>query len=161
MCKQRSDDSKSAAATVKSALSTALKRAVDLAQERGASTWLTSLPLEEFGFSLHKGCFRDVLSLRYGWLPSNTPTDCACGIHFTLEHSLSCPKFGFPSIQHDEFRDTVGGWLSEVCNDVCIEPSLQLLSGETLNGASAIIEDGARLDIAANGFWGSPSEKFL
>ena len=39
-----------------------------------------------------------------------------------------------------------------VCNDVCIEPTLQ--PGETLTGASAITEDGARLDIAANGFWG-------
>ena len=151
-------DSKSAAATVKSALSTALKRAVDLAQERGASTWLTSLPLEEFGFFLHKGAFRDALSLRYGWLPSNTPTNCACGIHSSVEHSLSCPKGGFPSIRHNEVRDTVGSWLSEVCNDVCIEPTLQPLSGETLNGSSAIIEDGARLNIAANGFWGGHRE---
>ena len=161
VCRQRSDDSKSAATTVKSALSTALKCAVDLAQERGASTWLTSLPLEEFGFSVHKGAFRDALSLKYGWLPSNTPTDCACGTHFSVEHSLSCPKGGSPSIRHNEVRDTVGGWLSEVCNYVCIEPTLQPLSGETLNGASAIIEDGARLDIAANGFWGGRHENFL
>ena len=159
VCRQRSDDSKSAAATVKSTLSNALKRAVDLAQERGASTWLTSLPLEEFGFSLHKGAFRDALSLRYGWLPSNTLTYCACGAHFTVEHSLSCPKGDFPSIRHNEVRDTVGGWLSEVCNGVCIEPTLQPLSGETLHGASAIIEDGARLDIAADGFWGGRRER--
>ena len=39
-------------------------------------------------------------------------------------------------------------------NDVCIEPSLQPLSGETLNSASSSVQDGARLDIAANGFWG-------
>ena len=54
---------------------------------------------------------------------------------------------------------TLGGWLSEVCNDVCIEPTLQPLSGETFNGASAIIEDGARLDIAANGFLGGRRER--
>ena len=158
-CGQRTEDSRSAALAVKSALSSSLKYAVDLAQERGASTWLTSLRLEEFGFSLHKGAFRDGLALRYGWLPSNTPTNCACGTHFTVEHSLSCPKGGFPSIWHNEVRDTVGGWLSEVCSDVCIEPSLQPLSGETLNGASAITEDGARLDIAANGFWGGRYER--
>ena len=51
-------------------------------------------------------------------------------------------------------RDTVAGWMSEVCNDVCVEPPLQPLTGEALSGASAITEDGARLDIAANGFWG-------
>jgi len=43
--------------------------------------------------------------------------------------------------------------MSEVCNDVCIEPPLQPLEGETLHGATSIKEDGARLDIAANGFW--------
>ena len=44
--------------------------------------------------------------------------------------------------------------MSEVCHDVCIEPSLQPITGEALTGASAITNDGARLDVAANGFWG-------
>ena len=157
--KQRQEDLKSSAANIKSTLSDSLKLAVDLAQEKGASTWLTSLPLEEFGFSLHKGAFRDALALRYGWLPSNTPINCACGTHFTVEHSLSCPKGGFPSIRHNEVRDTVSCWMSEVCSDVCIEPTLQPITGETLRGASAITEDGARLDIAANGFWGGRYER--
>ena len=43
--------------------------------------------------------------------------------------------------------------------DVYLEPHLQPITGETLNGASAITEDGARLDIAANGFWGSRYER--
>ena len=157
--KRRLEDSKTAAVNIHSALSESLKRAMDLAQEKGASTWLTSLPLVEFGFSLHKGAFRDALALRYGWLPSNTPTNCACGTHFSVEHSLSCPKGGFPSIRHNEVRDTVGSWLSEVCSDVCIEPALQPITGETLTGSSAITEDGARLDIAVNGFWGGRYER--
>ena len=33
--------------------------------EKGASLWLSVLPLDEFGFSLHKGEFRDALCLRY------------------------------------------------------------------------------------------------
>ena len=147
--KQRQENVKSSAANVKSALGASLKYAVDLAQEKGASTWLTALPLDEFGFSLHKGAFKDALALRYGWLPYNVPTNCACGSHFTVEHSLSCPKGGFPSIRHNEVRDTIGCWLSEVCSDVCIEPTLQPITGETLSGATAITEDGARLDIAA------------
>ena len=49
--------------------------------------------------------------------------------------------------------------MSEVCSDVCIEPNLQPITNETLRGASAITEDGARLDIAANGFWGGRFEK--
>ena len=87
------------------------------------------------------------------------PVSCACGSHFTVEHSLSCPKGGFPTIRHNEVRDTVAGWMSEVCNDVCVEPPLQPLTGEALSGASAITEDGARLDIAANGFWGGRHDR--
>ena len=33
-----------------------LQRAMDLAQEKGASSWLTSLPIEEFGFSPQRSC---------------------------------------------------------------------------------------------------------
>ena len=151
--------SKASAANIYSSLNALLKYSIDLAQEKGASTWLTAHPLEEFGFSLHKGAFRDALALRYGWLPSNVPTNCACGSNFKVEHSLSCPKGGFPSIRHNEVRDTVGCWLSEVCSDVCIEPTLQPITGEPITGASAVTEDGARLDIAANSFWGGRYER--
>ena len=61
---------------------------------------------------------------------------------------------GYPSIRHNEIRDLTAELLSEVCHSVSIEPHLQPLGGETLRGASANIQDGARLDIAANGFWG-------
>ena len=35
------------------------------------------------------------------------------------------------------------------CVRVCVEPSLQTLSGETLTFSTAIAEDGARLDVSA------------
>ena len=38
-----------------------LRRAVEVASEKGASSWLTALPLERHGFGLHKGAFRDAL----------------------------------------------------------------------------------------------------
>ena len=49
-----------------------LQKAVDLAKVKGASTWLTVLPLMEHGFALHKQAFHDALALRYGchWLDS-------------------------------------------------------------------------------------------
>ncbi len=43
------------------------QRLIDCASEPGASAWLTALPIEEHGFYLSKGSFRDALSLRYGW----------------------------------------------------------------------------------------------
>ena len=49
--------------------------------------------------------------------------------------------------------------LSEVCNDVCIKSGLQPLTGEVLIGALSNVQDGARLDIAANGVWGGRFER--
>ena len=125
-----------------------------LAQEKGASSRLTSLPIEEFGFAVHKRAFQDALALRYNWLPLQSPSTCGCGAKFSIEHALSCPKGGFPSIRHNEIRDLTASLLTEVCTDVCIEPDLQPLTGEVLTGATSNSQAGARLDIAANGFWG-------
>lgn len=66
---------------------------------------------------------------------------------------------GFPTIRHDEVRDMTTSLLTEVCHNVSVEPHLQPLSGETLQYCTAIMEDNARLDIAACGFWGGRFEK--
>ena len=65
------------------------------------------------------------------------------------------PKGGFPSIRHNEIRDLTANLLTEVCNDVSIEPDLQ---GDALP-TNCNQCDGARLDIAANGFWGGRYER--
>ena len=119
----------------------------------------TVLPVEEFGFFLHKGAFRDALALRYGWPLYNTPSTCSYGSHFTVEHALSCPKGGYSSIRHNEIRDLTAHLLTEVCHNVAVEPHLQPLTGETLHGASSITQGGARLDVAADGFWGGRFER--
>ena len=142
-----------------SKLTPTLQRAVTLAQEKGASSWLTALPVQEHGFSLHKTVFQDALALRYGWMPSRTPSHCACGTNFSVDHALSCPKGGFPSIRHNEVRDITAELLSEVCHDVEVEPHLQPLSDERFQQKTANTQDGARLDIAMNGFWGGRYEK--
>ena len=108
---------------------------------------------------MHKGEFRDALALRYGWQPPHVPVSCACGHTFSIEHVLSCPTGGFPSIRHNEVRDLTATLLTEVCHNVVIEPDLQPLGGEVLSGGSANIQEGARLDIAANGFWGGRFQK--
>ena len=56
-----------------------LQRAVILAREKGASTWLTVLPLTNHGFALHKSAFHDAMALRYGWSPPKLPYKCDCG----------------------------------------------------------------------------------
>ena len=110
-------------------------------------------------FALHKGAFHDALALRYDWQPSRCPSNCACGTKFTVDHALSCPKGGFPSIRHNEIRDLTANLLTEICHDVCIEPDLQPITGEVLTCATSNTQDGARLDIAANGFWGGRFER--
>ena len=80
------------AARLRDELTPSLQRAMDLARLKGSSSWLTVLPLEEHGVSLHKGAFVDALALRYGWIPSRLPTCCVCGASFTVEHALSCPR---------------------------------------------------------------------
>ena len=122
---------------------------------------MTSLPIKEHGFCLHKGAFVDAMALRYGWTPIKTPTHCACGAAFVVDHILSCPRGGFPSLRHNEIRDLTARLLTEVCNDVQIEPELQEITTETMSGRSANTTIGARLDVAASGLWGGRRERTL
>ncbi len=133
-----------------------MQLATDLAREKGASSWLTTLPLEEHDFALHKTSFRDAMALRYGWLPSQIPSNCVCGQPFTLQRALSCPRGRFPSIRHNEPRDITVSLLKETYHGVAIEPCLQPITSETFTRTTANRQNGALLDIVANGFWESP-----
>lgn len=93
----RRQQSHQQAETLMQNLPDALKRAFDLTFEKGTSSWLTTLPIEEFGLTLHKGAFYDALALRYGWHPT-PPLNCSCGSTFSVEHALSCTRGGFPII---------------------------------------------------------------
>jgi hypothetical protein len=141
------------AMVLKESLQPSQRRAMEQASERGASSWLTAIPISEFGFRLHKEAFRDALCIRYGWTPKHLPSHCVCGNTFTVSHAFSCPKGGLPSIRHDDIRDTMAQFLTEVCSNVAVEPQLQALSGETFTHRTANIEQGARLDIKAMNFW--------
>ena len=156
----RRQQSKQQADALKQNLPDSLKRAMDLAPpEKGASSWLTTLPIEEYGFTLHKGAFHDALALRYGWHPSRVPSNCSCGSTFSVEHTFSCNRGGFPMLRHNELRDLTASLLTEVCHEVSVEPELQSINGESFNGATTNTQDGARLDIAMNGFWGGSHER--
>ena len=129
--------------------------AVLLASEKGASNWLNVLPLKKYNFNLTKSEFRDGIHLRYGWDPPNLPQRCACGAQFDITHALHCAKGGFTHQRHNEIRDTFARFMDEVCHDVEIEPHLQSLQSESFDNRSTTTEDDARLDIKANGLWGS------
>ena len=147
------------ASQLKTELPISQQRSLELASEKGASNWLSALPLERYSFALHKGAFRDAICLRYGWQPQHLPSHCTCGKNFTTDHAPSCPTGGYPSIRHNELRDLTANLLREVCHDVAVESHLQPLPGEQLNGCTNIWGDRARLDISACGFWGGRFEK--
>ena len=137
-----------------------LQRAVELASVKRASNWLATLPLNEHGFALHKSEFQDALTLHYGWPPLRTPTLCACGTSFSVDHVLSCPKGGLPSLRHNEIRNLTATLLTEVCSQVCTEPELQPVHNpDEFHLSTSNTQEGARMDIAMNGFCGSRSER--
>ena len=111
--------------------------------------------MAKYGFQLHKQAFRDALCLRYGWTPERLPLHCPCGKAFLVEHAFSCPKGALPPIRHNCVRDIMAHLLAEMCPNVGIEPNLQPLTGESFPLKSTNVEEGARLDLRAQGIWDS------
>ena len=127
---------------------------MEVASESGASTWLSMLPIQEHGFTLHKEAFRDALCLRYGWQPNLLPSTCVCGKTFSIEHALNCPlvvihlfdtmSYG-TSLHHCLLKYAIVLELSLNC--------LQPLSSEFLKYKTANDAVDAHVDIVAENFW--------
>ena len=124
------------------------------AQEKGASSWLSALPLKKLGYSLTSQQFRNTLCVRYGWNISGLPNFCACGKKNNIDHILICKKGGYVTMRHNILRNTEAKLLEEVCKDVRLEPELIPTQLE-LQGTAA---DRARPDISARGVW-NPHER--
>ncbi|XP_066918884.1 uncharacterized protein [Clytia hemisphaerica] len=119
-----------------------------LNQEHGASSWLSTLPLESEGYHLSKQCFQDLIRIRYGWQLPRTPSSCECGSPFSLDYALSCKKGGFISLRHNKLRNFFAMSMKQVCHDVQIEPPLQSLVGVENLPKSSVKSDEARLDVS-------------
>ena len=115
---------------------------MELATQKGASSWFTVLPSRDMNFDLNKSEFR---------VPG-MPSVCVCGDHFNVDHAMIWKRGGFAIQRHNELRDLEAKMLRMVCTDgVEIEPVLQDIAGEKLNrGANTA----PGLDIVARGFWG-------
>ena len=161
MRKARSERQTEEAKKVYDQLQPAARRLLDCASEKGASSWISTLPIEEHGYCLSKVAFRDAISLRYGWTIQNVSLTCACGTPFSVDHAMSCHKGGLPTLRHNKIRDLAAELLKEVCHNVSVEPGLQALDGERIRPRTANRENEARLDIRANGFWSGGQEAFF
>ena len=135
------------------------KRALELAAEKGAGAWLTSLPLQSMGYTLNKQEFRDAICLRYGWRIPNTPIYCACKAKNSVDHTLNCKLGGYVHMRHNQIRDFEADLLKEVCKDVKVEPLLLPLGNSgTLSTNTA---EKARLNVSAVGIWSPMERTFL
>ena len=148
--KQNTNLEKQREEIIMSTTSGSTKKAVDKAKEKGASSWLSTLPLDDQGFTLNKGEFRDALAIRYNKDLRSLPTKCPCGQSFNLNHALNCKRGGLVIIRHNNICDFEANLLRQVCNDVETEPPLQPLEGENIAGLTG---DEARPDVRARGFW--------
>ena len=151
MCPVKNQCLKEKLDEVKCSVSGKTLRAVDLTTQKGASSWLTVLPIRDMNFDLNKNEFRDAGKLRYDW-EVDMPSVCVCGDRFNVDHAMICKRGGFVIQRHNELRDLEAEMLRMVCNGVETEPVLQDITGEELNRGANTAPD-ARLDIVARGFW--------
>ncbi len=140
-----------------------MKRALETAKERGASSWLTSLPHDWLGYSLNRQEFRDSIALRYSWKISDLPTHCGCGRANSIDHCLSCKLGGYVIMRHNHIRNTTAKLLTEACHDVKVEPHLLPVNnhGEAYDRGRTNAAPNARLDVSARGVWSPYDRSFL
>ena len=81
-----------------------MKRAAIAAEDKGSSSWLTALTLEDFGFLLLKGKCQHDLHLWYGWTLPRLPSLCVCGDSFGIDYDLSCSHGGFLGIRRTSWE---------------------------------------------------------
>ena len=79
-----------------------LRQALKCCKEKGASSWLSAIPIEQHGFALYKTDFTDALYLCYGWYPSHLPSHCVCSKAFSVSHAFSCLHSAFPILHHND-----------------------------------------------------------
>lgn len=135
---------------------------IDIAGEKGMSSWLTVSPSYNHGTILNKGDFRDALCLRYDRQLLDIPASCVCGSDLTTAHAFTCPTGGYPTARHNEIRDLVADIIREAgISDVEIEPRLLPCEGEHLAGRTVNRSPEARLDVRARGFWSRQQDAFF
>ena len=86
--------------------------------DKGASSWLTAVPLVDQGLVLNNQEFRDSLRLRYNMSLSDLPNKCVCNKKCTVCHALSCKKGGFVAQRHDGVRNLFTSLIGKACTNV-------------------------------------------
>ena len=138
---------------LKPKLSVAGQRAMEQASEKGVSAWLTAIPMS-------KHAFRDALCLRFGWRLAthiaHVANHLVLAMHSAVQKVPCLPSDVTPSetLLHNSSQ-------RYACPNVCIEPPLQPLTGESFPLRSTNTEECARLEFKAQNFWDKSNQLFL
>ncbi len=134
---------------------------MEIAREKGVSSWLTALPLKTLGYCLNKEEFRNSINVRYHWPISSMPSICACGDTNGIDHALTCKKGRFSIMRHDALSKVEALIMTEAgCKDVQLERHLLPVDANMYNQQTNTQPD-ARLDVAARGIYGTFERTFL
>ena len=96
--------------------STPSKRAIVIAREKGASSWLNTPPLRKYAYVLTKAELRVwSVCLRYSWWMPNTPITCGCRKTSDLDNLMTCEWY--VTMAHNHIRDSIAYLLREICHD--------------------------------------------
>ena len=136
---------------------------LEIAGEKGVSSWLTAYPRWQDGSVMKKSDFRDAVCIRYGRQLLDLPDTCVCDAKLTTSHAFTCPAGGYTIARHNEMRDLLAGLMREAgVVDVETEPKLLPCQAEALPGGRCLNRaDGARLDVRARGFWSSQQDAYF
>ena len=89
------------------------------------------------------------MNLRYRKDLKGIPSKFLCGQSFNMTHALNCKTRGFITIRQNRVRDFEAQLLTEICNNLEIEPPLQPWEGDIINGLTGV---NAKPDVHARGF---------
>ena len=101
-----------------------LQKAVTLASEKGTSSWLCELPLQEYCFALH---FMMISLCVMAGYQHECPLTLCVEVIFQLKMLyVSCPKRGYLSIRDSKVCDLTAKPLTDVHHDIKVEPNLHV-----------------------------------
>ena len=143
---------KSRMESIDSTLPSDLLRSVNQSRDKGASSWLTTVPLVDQGLVLNKQEFRDSLRVSHSMPLSDLPSKCVCG----EKSATPCHakrKGSRVAKRHHDVRNLLTSLIGKVCTNIEVEPELQPLDNERFSLKSAATSPVARLDLKAGDFW--------
>ena len=76
-----------------------------------------------------------------------------CESKMDIQHAMSCKKGGFITIRNNDIRDLTANLLTEVSEDVDVEPQILPITDEKFINQTANTSEEARVDMKSRGLF--------